>query len=205
MDLDELKNSWDRATNQEEEQHLTPEIIHQVIERKYHAKLKKITYSEFIGIAVCLAAATFIGFNFYRLDTTFLKITGVVAVLTLVALSIISLLSLQSFTEIKDVNKPYAETLKTFATRKLRFYKLQKINVLLSYLLMVATIVLLPKFFTGKDITDSKYFWIFSFTLGYIFLLFYSRWVMKFYKKALTQTEELLLELSDGDNSKTKP
>jgi len=42
----------------------------------------------------------------------------------------------------------------------------------------------------------NKYFWTFSFTLGYIFLLFYSKWVSKHYNKILSQAEELLKELA---------
>ena len=195
MELDDFKNSLNRESN-EEAQHLTPKIIDQMIERKYYSKMKRIAYPEYIGVAICLLAATFIGLNFYKLDTPFLKGVGIVSIFTLLIISIISLVSLRTFNNIKDVNKPFVETLKTFATHKLRFYKLQKVNVVLSYLLLVTIIVLISKLFNGIDVTGNKYFWIFSFTFGYIFLLFYSRWVMKYYKKTLMQTEELLKELS---------
>ena len=195
MELDDFKNSLNRESN-EEAQHLTPKIIDQMIERKYYSKMKRIAYPEYIGVAICLLAATFIGLNFYKLDTPFLKGTGIVSIFTLLIISIISLVSLRAFNNIRDVNKPFVETLKTFATHKLRFYKLQKVNVVLSYLLLVTIIVLISKLFNGIDVTGNKYFWIFSFTFGYIFLLFYSRWVMKYYKKTLLQTEELLKELS---------
>ena len=195
MELDEFKNILNSASNGE--QLLTPKIIDQMIEKKYSTKIKRIIYPEYIGIAICLAAVTFIGLNFEKLDTSFLKGTGVVSIITLLALSIISYVSLQSFNDIKNVNKPYVETLKAFATHKLRFYKLQKLNVLLSYLLMVTIIILLSKMFNGKDITDNKYFWIFSFPFGYIFVLYYSKFVMKSYKNTLKQTEELLEELSN--------
>ena len=195
MELDDFKNSLNKERNAEA-QHLTPKIIDQMIERKYYSKMKRIAYPEYIGVAICLLAATFIGLNFYKLDTPFLKGVGIVSIFTLLIISIISLVSLRTFNNIKDVNKPFVETLKTFATHKLRFYKLQKVNVVLSYLLLVTIIILISKFFNGIDVTSNKYFWIFSFTFGYIFLLFYSRWVMKSYKKTLMQTEELLKELS---------
>ena len=195
MELDDFKNSLNKERNAEA-QHLTPKIIDQMIERKYYSKMKRIAYPEYIGVAICLLAATFIGLNFYKLDTPFLKGVGIVSIFTLLIISIISLVSLRTFNNIKDVNKPFVETLKTFATHKLRFYKLQKVNVVLSYLLLVTIIILISKLFNGIDVTGNKYFWIFSFTFGYIFLLFYSRWVMKYYKKTLMQLEELLKELS---------
>ena len=71
-----------------------------------------------------------------------------------------------------------------------------KANIILSYLLLVATAILSSWIVSGKDNSDSKYFWIFSITFGYIFLLYYSTWAMKYYTKTLKQAEELLKELA---------
>jgi hypothetical protein len=196
MELDELKNTWDNANNPlEEQQNLTPKMIDQMTQKKYHSKIKKIAYPEIIGIIICLISAFFIGINFYKLDTAFLQGAGIISILLLMTLSTISLLSLRLLNITEDVNRPYAATLKIFATQKLQFYKLQKTNVILSYLLLVSIIILLSKFFNGKDITETKNFWIYSFSFGYLFLLFYSKLVSKYYKKTLQQTEELLQEL----------
>jgi hypothetical protein len=137
----------------------------------------------------------FICFNrFNNLESWYL-VPGYSLLLLLLTLSVISLISLRQFNLKENVNEPYAETLKVFAIKKIRFHKFQRINITISYLLLVTTIILLSKFYSGKDITDNKYFWVFSFSIGYIFLLFYSKWVMKYYNKTLRQTEELLLEL----------
>ena len=71
-----------------------------------------------------------------------------------------------------------------------------KANIILSYLLLVATAILSSWIVSGKDNSDSKYFWIFSITFGYIFLLYYSTWGMRYYTKAIKQAEELLKELA---------
>lgn len=196
MELDDLKNIWAAGSKETSDKHLTTKMIDEMTKRKYNSKMKRISYPEAIGILVCLFAVLFIGLNFYSFDTNFLKATAIVSILTLLLLSILSVLSIQPFTKLNDVNKTYAEMLKNFAIRKIRFYKLQKLNVMLSYLLLVTFIVLLSKLTGGVDLTENKYFWIFSFTLGYIFLMFYSRWVMKYYRKTLKQTEELLQDLS---------
>jgi hypothetical protein len=133
--------------------------------------------------------------NFYKLDTSFLQGVGIVAMLLLLILSIISLFSLQQLSFEGDISKPYAETVKKYATQKLQFLKWQKINITLSYLLLVTVVILVAKLFNGVDLTGSKYFWTFSFTVGYIFLLFYSKWVLKFYHNTLRQAGELLQEL----------
>lgn len=196
MELDDLKNAWDDAGKQEAKQpRLTSEMIEQIIQKKYHSKIKKITYPEISGVIVCLISAVFIGVNFSKLDTILLQGAGIVSILLLLALSVISLLSLRQLDLTADAGRPYAETLRIFAIQKLQFYKLQKLNITLCNLLIVAMIVLLSKIFNGRDMTGSKYFWLFSFTFGYIFLTFFSGWVSKFYKKTLSQSEELLQEL----------
>lgn len=195
MELDDLKNTWNNQTDKTKQQNLTIKIIDQMTQTKYNSKIKRIAYPEIIGSVICLIAALFIGLNFYKLDTTFLQGVGVTSILVLLTLSTVSFLSLRQLKMTNDFNKPYAETLKKFATQKLEFYKLQKINMTLSYLLLVTIIILISKFFNGSDITDSIYFWTFSFSFGYIYLLFLSKFVAKFYKNTLTKTEELLLEL----------
>ena len=196
MELDDLKNTWKDIDNQlKKQQNLNPKMIDQMMKTKYYSRLKKIAYSEIIGIIICFAGASYVVLNFSKLDTTFLQGVGIISILLLLILSVISLISLQQFNMKENVDEPYAETLKVFAIKKIRFHKFQRINITLSYLLLVTTIILLSKFFSGKDITDSKYFWVFSFSFGYIFLLFYSKWVMKYYNKTLRQTEKLLLEL----------
>jgi hypothetical protein len=196
MELDELKNTWDNSNNPpEQKQLITIKMIDQMTQKKYHSKIKKIAYPEIIGVIICLISAFFIGIYFYKLDTTFLQGAGIMSILLLVTLSIVSFLSLRQLNIPVDVNRPYAATLKIFATQKLQFFKLQKINAVLSYLLLVSILILISKFFNGRAISDIKYFWIYSFSFGYIFLLFYSKWVAKYYKKTVKQSEELLQDL----------
>jgi hypothetical protein len=195
MELDDLKSIWNNPGNTASQQNLTTEIIEQMTKKKYQSTIKRITYPEIIGSLICLAAVVFIILNFYQLDTVFLQSTGVLSILLLLMLAAISFLSLRQLTFTGNFDRPYAATLQTFASRKMIFYKLQKANVLLCYLLLVTVIILFSKFFAGNDITGSKYFWIFSFTMGYIFLLFFSKYVTRLYKGTLQQTEDLLQEL----------
>ena len=195
MELDDFKNTWDNQSNETQQQNLTFKIIDQMTQSKYNSKINRIAYPEIIGILICLFATIFIALNFYKLDNIFLQGVGIVSILLLLTLSVVSFLSLRQLKKTNDFSKPYAETLKIFATQKLEFYKLQKINMTLSYLLLVTVIILLSKFFSGRDITDSKYFWTFSFSFGYIFLLFFSKFVTRFYKTTLRKSEELLQEL----------
>ncbi|MFM9987169.1 hypothetical protein [Flavobacterium sp.] len=191
MELDDLKKSWSEVSNQAK---IDTKMIDQITKYKYKSGLNKIIYPEIIGILICILGAIYIGLHFDKLDTNLLKGVGILAIVILVILPVISLMSLLQFNRIGDLNKPYSETLKDFEIQKKRFHKLLKINSTLSYLLLVTIIVLLSKLFGENDITKSKYFWIFSFSFGYIFLLFYSKWVAKYYKNSLQEVEGLLNE-----------
>lgn len=195
MELDDLKKHWEEINKEADlQEKLTTKMIDQMTRTKYNSSLKKIIYPEITGIIICIAGAVFIGFNFNKLDTTFFQATGIISMLLLLTLSVISLKSLQQF-NIGNVNKPYVEALKDFAIQKIRFHKFQKINITLSYLLLVTTIMLLSKIFGGKDIATGSYFGI-AFSLGFVFLFSYSKWVSKHYSNTLKKTEELLKDLA---------
>lgn len=195
MELEDLKNNWESATNQVCEQNiLTSKIISEMTQNKYQSKMKKIKNSELAGAFICILSVSFIVYNFYKLDTIFLQSIGVSAILLLIIMPALSYLSLAKFNSAKNIDQPYIEVIKKFAIQKLKFFKYQKINAFLSYLLLVTVIILLPKFFSGKDISFYKLFWIFSFSIGYLFLVFFSKWVKKFYSNSIQQAEELLKE-----------
>ncbi|RYZ19126.1 MAG: hypothetical protein EOO10_24785 [Chitinophagaceae bacterium] len=195
MELDDLKKAWEQSTENNLQQHTTDKIIDSISNVRYKSQIKKIVYPEIAGSLICLMAVVFIGWHFYKLDNLFLQGVGIACIVLLIALSALSLLSLRHLTGGNNFSRPHADTLKDFTRQKLAFYKLQKINVTLCYLLLVTVIILMWKFFAGKDLTGNKSFWIFSFTLGYVFLLLFSQFVTKYYKNTLSKSEELLREL----------
>lgn len=197
MELDDLKSTWNEMSNQlKEKKNSDLKIFDKMSKRKFYSNLKKIIIPEILGSAVCIGCAAFIGFNFDKLDKISFQIVGIVSILLLVILPVISIMSIQQLYQVGDMNKPYADTLKRFAIQKIKFCKLQKLNLTLSYLLLVTVILLSTKLFGRKEITDNNYFWILSISLGYIFLLFFSKWVTKKYSKTIRLTEDLLNELA---------
>lgn len=197
MELDDLKNTWNETKiHDQKQQFLNPKMLEKMSDQKYRLKMKKIIIPEIAGSIICVAAAAFIGFQFNNLDTVLLQGAGVLSILLLLLLPTLSTLSTRQLNTAHNVNRPYAETLKAFANQKVRFVKLQKLNVTLSYLLLISIIVLMSKLIGGKDLSDNKYFYLFSFTIGYVFLLLYSKWVKNYYRKALQQAKELLKELA---------
>ncbi|MEO6538106.1 MAG: hypothetical protein ABIT07_12445 [Ferruginibacter sp.] len=198
MDLDELKKTWNEMSTQlPVNQDVNFKKFDKMSKKKLRSKLNKIIIPEIAGSLVCVGSAAFIGFNFYRLDSPAFQIVGIITVILLVILAVISLLSIKQLYQGGDLNKSYSDTLKTFATQKLKFCRLQKLNLMLSYLLLVTVLLLSTRLFGRNEITDSKYFWIFSISIGYIFLVFFSKWVAQKYNGTIRQTEALLNELSN--------
>ena len=199
MELDELKSDWENRNNRPTNQNsLTSKMIDQMIQTKYNSKLNKIRYPEIGGGLVCAIAIVFIACNFNELDTAVTRCTGAIAILLLLLLPILSFLSLSKLNSESAVNESHVEVLQQFAIDRLRFQRYQKMNVTLCYLLMVAIIILLPKFFYGKDMVINKAFWTFAFSFGYIFLMVFSRLISRYYGRSLNQAEELLREIKDS-------
>jgi len=196
MELDDLKNTWQDISNQaEKKQTLTPEMIDHITRNKYHSKIKTIALPEILGALICFAGAGYIGLNFGTLETFFYQAAGIVTIVLLVALPLISLASIRQLKMTGNVNRSYADTLKQFAIQKIRFCRLQKLNFTLSYLLLATAILLSARLFGKSWASGNKFFFIASFSIGYIVLLFFSKWVWKRYNNILQQAEELLKEV----------
>ena len=197
MELDDFKDTWDEMTRQvNDNQIINIKMIDKMGKTKFQSSLKKILLPELFGSIICIVFAIFILFNFDKLNTVSFKIAGLVSVILLIFLPVISLRSVFQLYKAIDINKSYAETLKDFAVQKINFCKLQKINITLSYLLMVTVIIIAARLFGRNEKTDSGYFFITAFSLGYIILFSFSKWVFKKYNRTIQQTEDLLNELA---------
>lgn len=196
MELDELKNIWDEANSPLEKQtSLNHKNIEKMTQQRIKSRLQKVIFHETLGTVFAFGAVVYIIMNFNKLTTPFFQGMGIITGLMLIVMPVISLALLWQLNSTGDLSRPYAETLKTFATQKLRFIRFQQASVIVAYVLVVFVILLMPKFTGGRSLNDNKYFWSGAIAVGYIFVLFFSRWVLKFYSKALSQAEELLKEL----------
>lgn len=197
MELDDFKNTWDNLNNSVEvNQNFDLKQFDKMNKTKFRSNLNKILLPEIVGMIFCIGFAIYIGYNFTKLETISYHIVGIITVLLLTLLSVISLMSVLPLYKVADFTKSYSETLNNFVTKKMNFYKLQKLNFLLSYLLLVAVIILSTRLFGRNEITDSKYFFVFTFVFGFSFFLIFSKWVANNYKKSIRKTEDLLKELS---------
>jgi hypothetical protein len=196
MELDELQQDWDAAGKAlDKKSRLADQVIDKVTADRYHASIQKIAYPELAGVVVCLLGGLYVALQFHRLEGPFLQLAGVLTIGLLLAISVLSLLSIRQLKLGGDFNKTYAATLQEFLAKKIRFSKLQKINLFLCHALVVMVIILLAAFYRGA-LLDNKNYWLYAFPVGYLFLLFVSKRVMKNYNRVLEQSKGLLQEIA---------
>jgi hypothetical protein len=197
MELEQLKEKWNNTPTTE--QQFDKKTIEKMINKKYRTGFKKIAYPELIGAVICWLGILFIVLKFDKLDNNFLQSTGLLTILLLAAVSIISLKALKLLNFEIGFVQSHTATLKYFLKNKNSFYKLQKINSILCYVLLVNTIILVFKFFGNTDIIKNNLFWTSSLGLGFIFLLSITKYVSNAYKNTILKNEELLKELAETD------
>ena len=197
MELDDFKSTWeDKKSRLTLKENLNLKTFNTMSKKRFYNKLRKIVLPEMLGSIVCIGSVIFIAFNFYRLNTFAFQITGIITIVLFLILPALSFMSIQQLYLSADINKSYADTLKEFTIKKIKFFKLQKLNLTLCYLLFVTVALLLTRLFGKTAITESKYFFIITYSAGYIILAFFSKWVFKSYNKTIRETEVLLNELS---------
>ncbi|MEO5783790.1 MAG: hypothetical protein ABIQ07_10985 [Ginsengibacter sp.] len=202
MELDELKFSWEALSEKfEKQQKLNSKLIEQMTNQTYRNRLNTIARPESVASLFTFIAAIYLVFNFSKLDTFLLQTFGGLSVLFLIVLPVLSLKSIRGLRTIKLGLTSYANTLKEFAVKKIRFQKFQKLNVAFSFLFMIVFAPVSVKLLAGKDISQSISFWLIVVPVSAIFLFFFSRWTLKHYDNALQKAEELLHEV-ESENTK---
>lgn len=201
MELDELKNSWQQIGSRAEEKTIiNTKLFNAMGKRKFYTALKNIIIPEILGSVVCVGAAVYILLHFNRLDHIAFQITGSLTILLLVILPVISLRSLYELYKSSNLHQSYTDALKEFSIRKIKFCKLQKLNMTLSYVLLVVMVLLATRIFGSNHLTENKSFWIIAISIGYIILTFFIKWVSRSYNKTIRHTEQILQELAEETN-----
>lgn len=197
MELEELKNTWQAMSKRVEKQEfLTNQILEKMKREKYHSKLNKIGYSEYIGTMICYIGAAYLIMNFTKIDDILMQIFAITAIALLFILPVISLKSLRAVKNINIASKTYIQAIEDFAKRKTRFQRLQKLNVSIALFLMLVAIPVLSAI-QGKDIAQVPYFWTLIFPISIIFFLVFAVWVLKSYNKILNETEKMLSDINN--------
>lgn len=197
MELDELKTAWQGMSKRVENQEiLTNQILEQMTREKYRSKINTIGYSEYIGTIICYSGAAYLTTYFTKIEDTLMQLFAIISIALLFILPIISLQSLRAVRNVSIASKTYMQAIEDFAQRKIRFQRLQKLNVSLGLFLMLVAMPVLSAI-QGKDISQVPNFWTLIFPISIGSFLLFSVWVLKFYNKILNETEKMFSEIKN--------
>lgn len=197
MELEEMKDTWNTLSEKVEKQDiLLNKTIEKMKQQHYNSKLNKIGYAEYIGTIICYIGAAYIGINFLKIEGPLMQAVAALSILLLFILPVISLKSVRTIKNADIYAKTYLETINSFAKQKMRFQKLQKLNVFLGLLLMLLIFPVLSAI-QGKDLSHIPNFWTVIFPFFIILMLGFAYWVLKSYNKILEDTEKMLSEINN--------
>jgi hypothetical protein len=196
MELEEMQQAWERLSEKVEKQDiLTNQLLERTTRQGYHTTLNRIGYPEFIGTLICYAGAGYVSVHLTKIEGLYMQVLAGLAIGLLLLLPILSLASVRALKKVNVSTATYLETIHTFARQKIRFQRLQKMNVVFSMALMLVSLPVLAAV-QGKDLGQIPYFWSAIFPVFVVVFLAFAYWVLKSYNKTLENMENLLTDIN---------
>ena len=200
MELEDMQAAWSQMSQQlEKQQQLTDDIIMKMTKQRYQNNWSKIATTEKIGFVVCYAIIIAILFNFHKLDTFILQLSGGLSILILGILPILSLKIIKDLQRINIVENSYKETLEAYVKNKKRFINFQKISISMSLVFGLLFIPVFMKLLRGKNIFELTSFNVtkillvtpFVFLLMFLFIYYVTKWFKHLFKNAEAILEDI--------------
>lgn len=191
MELEEMKNLW---KNMEERKKVTPFQITEASQLEYNKKTNIFKIGEIIGL---IAAYTFAGFVLYKfniLDDWYLRLCGCLLVTYLLIMPIYTLIETWKMKNIDLVQSKCKNVLEQIYAAKNNLKKAEKISFIASPFLFFASIVILTKVFTDKNLFTLNVQFPVIFLIGVAFLgsIFFNVWAFKNRDKEFKSVQQLL-------------
>jgi uncharacterized integral membrane protein len=169
MELDDMKILWDDMHQKPAKQTgFAHHNISDLIQLKFNKKANNFKVAEIIGFFAAYTFAGIILFKFNMLDKWYLVICGVILVIYLLLMPLYTIAGIKRLKKIDLANSSYKEVMEHFYTVKSRLKQSEKISLMASPFLFVASIAIFTKIFTGKD------FFSMTFQLPLVILIFLS-------------------------------
>jgi hypothetical protein len=196
MEFEDIQSTWAQMSEQlEQQKKLTEKIILHMTQQRYRDKFRKISIYESIGAVICYAMAFYILVQFGKLDTWYLLLSGIFAVLFLFILPFVVIRSLMRIQGINVANSNYKETLVNFTKAKDRLLWLQRLGIYLNFLFLFSILPVFGKIMGNKDIFKTESTWVWYVIGMGVFLVFFSKWGYGCYKSVTKSAEHILQEM----------
>ncbi|MGK0413572.1 MAG: uncharacterized membrane protein HdeD (DUF308 family) [Polaribacter sp.] len=198
MELKEMKSLWEDMSQKVDQQSiLTDKLIIDMTKERFDTKMRSISIPESISALICFAAIIYIIRNFNSLDEWYLQLTGVFVIISCLLLPVLSLKSVQKMKSVHISKSSYKETVEAYAKGKSKFMQIQKISFYISFLVLIALVIVFGKIMKGIDVftMTEKLNWLVPSGIGVLYI--FAQWVLKKYKKATDSANTILKELED--------
>ncbi|WP_196886029.1 hypothetical protein [Aureivirga sp. CE67] len=196
MDLDKMKDNWEKLSNEiEKQKSITDKLVLDMTKEKYNKKMNGILIPELIGGIICFSVAAYGILNFDKLDTWYLQLCGVLFLVSLIIFPIIVLRSIFNLKKISSGNLTSRETLENFIEKKKNVIFVQKITAVSNAFLLFTTLPVCAKILNDKNIfLKPTKLLLFVGIMG-VFLFFFTRFAINALKKKTKNMQELLESL----------
>lgn len=198
MELEEMKSLWEEMSSKVEKQSkITDSLILKMTNQNYRRKVNKLMVYEVIGALVCLLGLLFMAVNFYKLDTWYLQVCGLVSAVILILLPVFSIKALCRMSRINISENNYQQTLKAYSKGKVQFLMVQKASFYAGAILLVSLLPVMGKLIAGHDFFKVSNIWL-VYAISFPFFYYYAVWVWNNYTKSVLEAENMLKELAEG-------
>lgn len=193
MELEEMKNIWE---NIEEPQKIFPHKISQIPQVEYNKKANIFRTAEIIGLLIAYAFAGFILYKFNTFENWDLRVCAIFLVAYLLTMPLYTLLGVWKMKQIDLVESNYKTVLQHFYTTKSNLKKAEKISFIASPFLFIATVSILTKLFTDKNLFELNVQLPAFIFIGIAFVLaiLFNIWAFKKRDQQLKSVKQLLEE-----------
>lgn len=194
MQLEEMKGVW----NNMEDRTITQFPPGEASQREYNKKTSAFKTGEIIGLAVAYTFAGYIMYNFNTLDNWYLRSCGCFLVAYLSIMPLYTLSATWKMKRIDLAKSNYKNLLEHFYATKRNLKKAEKISLIASPFVFVASILILTKFITNKSLFALN-IPLYAFLIMGIALLgaiLFNVWVFKKRDKQFKSVNQLLEEES---------
>jgi hypothetical protein len=197
MELEEMKALWGEMSIEiEKQKKLTDSLIIRMTQADYRNKINKILIPEAISALVSFAAILFILINFQKLNTWYLLVCGLIAVLILSLLPILSIKAIYKIRSINILNNNYKQSLMEYSKGKMQFVFIQKLSFYMGAILMLVILPVMGKLISRMDFFKETSLWL-SYAIAFPFFYWFAKWVFNCYIKSTVDAENILKELKD--------
>ncbi|WBL41623.1 hypothetical protein PBT90_12750 [Algoriphagus halophytocola] len=123
------------------------------------------------------------------------QIFALVAVFLMIALPVASLSAVKGMRNIRIDAEAPAKLLEKFSKSKVQFWKVQRYGIICGVILLICILPPLTELNGSEEIVYKPWFWGIYIPGGLVFLVLFSRWVLKKYRRVMDSSEVMLKEL----------